>query len=142
MDHIVYVDAGAKELELLLAGDKTMIIRGASGRKMPYGRVDPGDVLYLINNNAEGMVRAKAQVESVFNSDKLSETASAALVANRQDKLRLSPKQLERWSGKRYLVLIEVSQVEEVSPFGIDKSAYINMDDWLPVEKIDSVRLG
>ena len=66
MDHVVYVDAKAKEMEILLSGKKTMIIRGATGRKLPYSRL---------------------------------------------------------------------------APFPIDKSEYGNMDDWLPVEDIESVRV-
>ena len=47
MDHIVYVDAKSKELGSILDGFKTMIIRGAAGRKLPHGRVSEGDVLYF-----------------------------------------------------------------------------------------------
>ena len=45
MDHIVYLDTKAQELEKLLAGEKSMIVRGATGRKLPHGRVHPGDTL-------------------------------------------------------------------------------------------------
>jgi hypothetical protein len=139
MDHVVYLDAQAKELENLLSGSKTMILRGATGRKLPYGRVDKGDMLYFINNNAEGMVRAKAEVKSAFHSEKMNEDESRALVMKNQPQLRLTEKQMKRWAGKRYIVLIEVADVKENPPFAIDKSNYGNMDDWLPVEKIDSV---
>lgn len=142
MDHIVYLDASAKELDLLLSGKKTMIIRGAAGRKMPYGRVNQNDILYFINNNAEGLILAKARVKSVFNSEKLAEAESIALIETHQDKLQLSKKQQARWGGKRYLVLIEVSNVKNVEPFQIDKSDYGNMDDWLPVEQIEQVKLS
>lgn len=141
MDHVVYLDANSKELELLLAGEKTMIIRGATGRKLPYGRVFPKDVLYFINNNAEGLVRACAKVKSVLNSDKLTAEESTRLVDQYQDRLKLTKKQVDRWAGKRYLVLIEVSDVAHLEPFRIDKSDYGNMDDWLPVEQIKSVRI-
>ncbi len=141
MDHVVYLDASAKELDLLLSGKKTMIIRGAAGRKMPHGRVQAGDILYLIYNNAEGLVRARACVERVFNSEKLTEVEAAGILESQQEKLQLTNKQQERWAGKRYLVLIEVSGVEEIKPFRIDKSNYGNMDDWLPVGQIDNVRL-
>jgi len=141
MDHVVYLDATAKELDLLCSRKKTVIIRGAAGRKMPYGRVNRGDILYFINNNAEGLILARAKVESVFNSDKLTQEESAKLVKSHQGKLQLSKKQQDRWAGKRYLVLIEVSGVEEVEPFRIDKSNYGNMDDWLPVEEIEGVKL-
>jgi hypothetical protein len=141
MDHVVYLDANAKELDLLLSDKKTMIIRGATGRKMPYGRVNPDDILYFINNNSEGVVLAKAKVESVLNSDKMTEEQSARFVDSHQYKLQLTRKQYDRWAGKRYLVLIEVSGAMEIEPFRIDKSNYGNMDDWLPVEQIGRVRI-
>ena len=34
MDHVAYLDAKEKELDNLVAGTKSMIIRGAAGRKM------------------------------------------------------------------------------------------------------------
>ncbi len=37
MDHIVYLNHKAKELENLRNGAKSMIIQGAMGRKLPYG---------------------------------------------------------------------------------------------------------
>ncbi len=141
MDHVVYVDAKAKEMEKLLSGEKAMIIRGAAGRKLPYGRVDVGDALYFINNNGEGVVKTRARVKSVFNSEKMSKEESAELVHSRQDDLQLTARQFKRWAGKRYIVLIGVDEIEPLPPFPIDKSDYGNMDDWLPVEKIESVKL-
>jgi len=34
MNHVVYLDAKSNELENLLSGKKSMIIRGATGRKV------------------------------------------------------------------------------------------------------------
>jgi hypothetical protein len=141
MDHVVYVDAKAKELENLITGVKTMILRGATGRKLPYGRVRTGDVLYFINNNAEGMVRAKGMVKSVINSEPLSPVESEKLIDCYQDKLQLTEVQLKRWAGKRFLVLIEVENIQPVDAYKIDKSQYGNMDDWLPVGEINHVKL-
>ncbi len=139
MDHVVYLDAKAAELAKLLSGEKTMIIRGAAGRKMPYGRVNVGGLLYLVENDGSGLVRAKTRVVSVFNSEKMDKDQSIALVEEYQDRLQLTVKQFERWAGKRYLVLIEIEEVKTLDPFPIDKSDYGNMDDWLPVENIKSV---
>lgn len=141
MDHVVYLDAKAQEMETLLSRKKTMIIRGATGRKMPYGRVKSGDLLYFINNNAEGVIKAKAKVKNVINSEKMAKEESIALVEEYQDQLQLTTKQFKRWAGKRYIVLIEVQDVEQLMPFPIDKSDYGNMDDWLLVEDIKSVRI-
>jgi hypothetical protein len=140
MDHLVYLDARANELENLMQCKKTMLIRGATGRKLPYGRVDVGDVLYFINNNAEGYVKAKSVVSSVFNSDKMSREDSICLVKEHQAELLLTEKQFQRWAGKRYIVLIGVEKVENIIPFTIDKKSCGNMDDWLPVEQIERIK--
>jgi hypothetical protein len=140
MDHVVYVDAKARELEKLLAGEKTMIVRGATGRKLPHGRVQPDDRLFFIENKGGGLVRASAIVSDVFNSEKLAEGQSIDLVTSNQPKLNLTPEQVKRWAGKRYLVLIGVKDIHILTPFAIDRSQYGNMDDWLPVGDIKSVQ--
>jgi hypothetical protein len=141
MDHVVYLDTAAKEMVNILAGKKTMIHRGATGRKMPYGRVKAGDMLYFLNNDAEGLVKARASVMRVLNSEALIEEGSLQLINQHQAGLQLTEKQLKRWGGKRYLVLIWIGKAEEVKPFKVDKSAYGNMDDWLPVGDIEGVIL-
>jgi len=141
MDHVVYLESKAGELEKLISGKKTMIIRGAAGRKMPYGRVAIGDVLYLLENDGSGLIRAKAVVSFVLNSEKMEKDQSITLVKEYQDSLQLTESQIKRWAGKRYLVLIELNNLESVEQFAIDKSEYGNMDDWLPVDNIKSVQL-
>jgi len=141
MDHVVYVDYKAGELERIISGDKTIILRGAAGRKLPYGRVDPGDILYFIRNNGEGLIRAKGVVSEVFNSEKMNAEESTNLVDLHSDGLELSDKQYRKYTGKRYLVLVTVGLVSEVEPFRIDRSEYGNMDDWLLVGDINTVKM-
>ena len=47
MIHLVYLDNKEKVLEKIMSGKKTMIIRGAAGRKIPHSRVFNDEVLYL-----------------------------------------------------------------------------------------------
>ena len=141
MDNVVYLDAKAKELEYLRNGTKTMIIRGAMGRKLPHGRVNVSDVLYFIENNSDGLVKAKAVVETVSNSEKLTKEESIEIVEKNQNKLILNAGLKKRFAGKRYLVLITVKNFKNVKPFRIDRSDFGNMDDWLPVGNIESVRI-
>ncbi len=139
MDHIVYVDAKSKELDKLIDGSKQMIIRGATGRKMPYGRVFEGDVLYLVRNDGNGQIEVKCNVSSVFNSEKMDKDQSMKLVDNNKVMLNLTEVQYKKWAGKRYLVLITITDVKSIKPQRFDKSDYSNMDDWLPVEDIANV---
>ncbi len=142
MDNIVYLDFKAKELENLRCGQKTMIIRGAMGRKLPYGRVNKSDILYFIENIGDGLVKGKAIVENVFNSDKLTKEQSIEIVNQNQNKLLLNKGLEKRFAGKRYLVLITVKDFEELESFNIDRSGYGNMDDWLPVGNIEKVKVN
>lgn len=141
MDHVVYLDAKEKELDKLLAGEKSMIIRGAAGRKLPYGRVEASDVLWFIENKGDGLIKGTAIVKSVYNSEKMTGQESEKAILDRQDQLRLTPNQFKRWSGKRYLVFIEIEKAQRLEPFAIDRSEYGNMDDWLPVGDIGRVRI-
>lgn len=141
MDHVVYLDAKSNELANIISQKKTMILRGATGRKLPYNRVFVNDTLYFINNNGDGFICAKATVKSVINSEKLSVEASNNLINDNQNKLLFTQDQLKKWSGKRYLVLIEITKVTELTPFNINKQNFGNMDDWLLVEDIQKVVL-
>ena len=141
MDNIVYLDYKAKELDNLISGEKTMIIRGATGRKLPYGRVFKGDMLYFIENKGDGLVRAKAKVKDVFSSEQLTKKESEELVKLNQNKLLLDSGLIKRFSGKRYIVLITIESFQKLDLFRIDRSEYGNMDDWLPVEDINKVKI-
>lgn len=140
MDHVVYLEAKEKDLDKLKSGEKTLIIRGAAGRKLPHGRVFPGEVLWFVENSGDGLVRCRATVKNVFNSEKLTEQESQKVLSDHQPKLCLTPNQIKRWGCKRYLVLIEVEELQEILPFTVDRSSYGNMDDWIPAEDIESIK--
>jgi hypothetical protein len=139
MEHLAYCDAKAKELNNLLSGKKSMLIRGAAGRKLPYKRVEKNEKVYLIENNGDGLIKAMGVVSKVYNSDKLTREESAELIEENQKKLQLTPSQKKRWSGKRYLCLIELKNIVEVEPFTYKREK--NMDDWIIVDSIDEIKV-
>jgi hypothetical protein len=139
MDHIVFLDSGARELENLVNGNKSMIIRGAAGRKVPHGKVREGDVLYFIRDRGESRVKAKGVVSSVLNTENLSVEESFETIIKNQDKLQLPDKQFEKIAGKSFLVLIGIDNIKEINPFRIDKSGVSDFGDWLSVGKIETI---
>ncbi|AKA34282.1 hypothetical protein [Flagellimonas lutaonensis] len=140
MNHIVYLDHKANELENLKSGEKTMIIRGAMGRRTPYGEVSVGDILYFIENKGDGLIKGAAEVKEVFNSGKLTKEESAELIEKHQDKLMLDTGLLKRFSGKRYIELFTITNFEVLEPFAFDRSKYPKMDDWLLVEDMETIK--
>lgn len=140
MDHIVFLDARTNELDQLLGRRRRMLIRGGAVRSVPHGHVMRGDVLYFVSGSGDNVVRARAVVRDVINSGLLTETDARALIDKHRDKLRLSPQEAQRWAGRRFLVLVEVTDVQAIRPFPIDATTHGSLADWLPVGDISSAR--
>lgn len=142
MVHLVYCDnagkKGEKVLNKILDGTKTMIVRGAAGRKIPHSRVFQNEEVYFMEKGS-AKITAKAKVVEVKNYVKLSEEEIVCVFEENQSKLNLTEKQKIRWH-KKCLCLIEFSDVEEISPLEFDHQG--NMDDWLIIEKIADVVVG
>lgn len=138
MEHLVYCDAKSKELKKLFDGTKTMLIRGAAGRKCPYGKVSVGETLYFVENTGDGKLKAKAKVSSVYNSEKMLEEESIDFVNSKQAMLNLSSAQLKRFAGKKYVCLIGVSDIEKMEEQMTFNNAN-NMADWIIVDKIADI---
>lgn len=142
MDHLVYCDntgsKDQKELDLILNKKKTMVIRGAAGRKIPHSRVFENETLYFMEKGTK-LINAKAIVSHVQNYIKLNDDEITDILDKNQSKLKLTSKQKERWHRK-CLCLIEFKDVEAIEPLEFDHQS--NMDDWIILNKIEDVVVG
>lgn len=142
MVHLVYCDkegkSGEKVLDKILAGTKTMVVRGAAGRKIPHSRVFEGENLYFMQKGTS-KISATAIVSKVENYIKLTEEEITEVLENNQSKLNLSSKQKERWH-KKCLCLVEFKDIKIITPLEFEHQG--NMDDWLIIEKIEDVVVG
>jgi len=138
MVHLVYCDDKEKVLEKIIGGTKTMLVRGAAGRKIPHSRVFAGETLYFMKKGT-GLVTAAATVKAVQNHVKLSDKEITQILEDNQNKLDLTNNQKKRWH-KKCLCLVEFESVRELFPLDFDHQG--NMDDWLIIEKIEDVIMG
>lgn len=142
MVHLVYCDntgkKSEKELDKILNGTKTMIVRGAAGRKIPHSRVFEHDVLYFMEKGSKAIC-AKAIVTKVENYVKLSDEEIKEQLEKKQPQLNLTEKQQLRWH-KKALCFVAFDQVQEIEPLEFEHQG--NMDDWLILEKIEDVVVG
>ena len=114
-----------------------MLARETAGRKLPHDRVFKGGIVYLIENDANGYIRAKGVVSDIFYSEKLSKEESNKIIEKNMDKLKLVKDQINRWSGKRYLCLVTLKEVTLIEPFAFERTK--NMDNWLRIDDIRNV---
>ena len=139
MVHLVYCDDKEKVLEKILDGQKTMVVRGAAGRKILHSRVFKDEILYFMKKGSK-KISATGIVKLVQDFVKLAEEEIVSILEENQTKLQLSEKQKERWH-KKCLCLVEFEKVELLEPpLAFDHQG--NMDDWLIIEKIDDVVVG
>lgn len=143
MVHLVYCDNTGKKgehvLDKILCGTKTMVVRGAAGRKIPHSRVFEDETVYFMEKGTK-LISAFATVRSVQNYVKLVEADIIKILNDNQDKLNLTEKQKKRWQ-KKCLCLVEFESVQKIEPpFVFDHQG--NMDDWLMIDKIEDVIVG
>lgn len=142
MVHLVYCDnagkKGEKVLDKILNGKKTMVVRGAAGRKIPHSRVFENEELYFMEKGSS-KITARAKVRHVDNYVKLSDEEISRILEENQEKLNLTDRQKIRWH-KKCLCLVEFGDVESITPLEFEHQG--NMDDWLILEKIEDVVAG
>ena len=143
MVHLVYCDntgkSGERVLDKIMSGQKTMVVRGAAGRKIPHSRVFDGEVLYFMEKGT-AKISAQATVKSVQNLVKLTDEQIVKTLDDNQGKLALTQKQQERWH-KKCLCLVEFGEVKAIDPpLAFDHQS--TMDDWLILEKIEDIVVG
>jgi len=137
-EHLVYLNKKASELEKLLNKSKTMIIRGAAGRKSPLGgRAKVGDYIYFVETNGNMLVSHRGIISKVIESEKMTPEESINFVKKYEKELNLSKDQYEKWAGKRYLAVYEISTIEKIEPFSYNREK--NMDDWIITDDIKKI---
>ena len=138
--HLVYLNSKAKELEKLLNNEKTMIIRGAAGKKCPLGgRAKVDDDIYFVQTGGDMTVTHKGVISKVIESEKMTAEESVAFIKKYEKELNLSKDQYDRWAGKKFLAVYEVAGLEAIEPFKYDREK--NMDDWIITEDINRIKV-
>lgn len=138
-EHLVYLNAKAKELEKLLNQEKTMIIRGAAGRKVPLGgRAKIDDKVYFVETGGDLLVNYRGVIKNVIETEKMTKEESIAFVDQYAKELNLSKDQYKRWAGKKFLALYEITDLEKIQPFTYRRDN--NMDDWIITANIDDIK--
>ena len=139
MDHVVCLDAKSMELEKLLVGEKTILVRPSEAGTSSTIPVSAGDTLYFLRK-AKARVLAKATVRAAPIFQRLTPEQAHTLVTTYQQKIQFSKEQLNRWSMLGNLALIEVESVYPVEPFSIDPKCIEGAHSWLSVGSIERVK--
>lgn len=139
-EHLVYLNDKAKELEKLINKEKTMIIRGAAGKKVPLGgRAKVDDIVYFVETGGDMLITHRGIISKVIETEKMTKEESVAFVDKYEKELNLSKDQYKRWAGKKFLAVFEIDKLEAIEPFKYNRES--NMDDWIITESIEDIKI-
>jgi len=134
MNYLVFLNAGAGELEKILSGVKCMVIKEFTPDQTTVQTVKPGDSLYFLRNNDECDLRVKATVVRVlFFSKKLNEDLSHYL-KEMQPKLQLTEEQYNYWSAKKQMLLVEFESAQKTGIIHLALDEVKDRSDWIAFE--------
>ena len=101
MNYLVFLDPYAGELEKILSGVKSMILREFNPAQLSAQSVRPGDSLYFLRNNGDCTLRVRATVVRVLPPvNSLAEELSRTL-KELQPRLQLTEDQYNYWSTRK-----------------------------------------
>lgn len=135
MVHIVICDNKTCELSKILEGNKTMLIRGADGRKLPHSRVFFDDELYFTEKGSQ-KITAKSKVLDVQNFVKLPNDEIDKILDDNECKLSLTKAQKEKYH-KRCLCLVEFGTIEKIEPITFVPPR--PTEDWVLLDDIQAL---
>jgi hypothetical protein len=135
MNYLVFLDTRAGELEKILSGLKTMLIKEFDPAQATPHPVGPGDSLYFLRDKDDCAVRVKATVVQVlFFAHSLDEDLSHTL-KELQPKLQLNEDQYNYWSARKRVLLVEFGAAHKIGIIHIAAHKMADRSDWMAFEE-------
>jgi hypothetical protein len=114
MNYLVILDAGAGELEKILGGIKSMLLKEFETSQYDQQPVRPGDSLYFLRSKDEHNLRVKATVVRVIPVVNALDEDLSRTLKEMQPRLQLTEDQFNYWSAKQQVLLVEFDDAHKI----------------------------
>ncbi len=136
MNFIVFLDEQAGELEKILSGTKTMVLKEFDPSELDQKRARPGDTLYFLREKDEYSLRVVATVLRLFTIlDRQDEILSQTL-KELQPKLQLTEDQYNYWSAKKQVVFVEFESARKTPVIQVASLKVSDRSNWICYEDV------
>ncbi len=136
MNHLIYLNPQSGELEKILSGTKTMILKESGDERSDQDKVNPGDSLFFIRGTHETTLRVKATVINVIYAANQVGSQLESTLKELQSKIQLTEDQFSFWSRRKQVMLVEflpahkIEGIEILARKAIDGSGWISFEDF------------
>jgi hypothetical protein len=131
MNHLVFLDKHAGELEKILSGLKTMLIKEFDPAQTAAHPVSPGDSLYFLRNNDERALRVQATVTRVLSLTNNWDQDLSHTLKEMQPRLQLTEDQYTYWSARKQLLLVEFGSAHKIGVIQLAAHTIADRSDWM-----------
>ena len=141
MNYLVFLDAGAGELERILSGIKSMVIKESEPQDTHLQPLMPGDCLYFLRND-EMEIRVKAMIKSVQTVSGESAGDISRQLKEMQPRLQLTEEQFMYWRTKTQVRLVEIEGAQKISLVHLDLDVLKGHSDWIAFQAFSVLTPG
>lgn len=138
MNYLVILNAQAGELEKILSGVKTMILREIGDTQSAAQEIKPGDILFFIRNKNESYLRGKATVARVIYRNHCKEDLSQ-FIKEMQPKLQLTEDQYNRWSEKEVVLIVEIEAARKIPVLHVAPEKIKEGSNWIAFTELSEI---
>ena len=139
MDYLVFLDTRAGELEKILSGVKSMIVKEFVSAQSAEQPVRPDDSLYFLRDNDECDVRVKATVVRVLPCEKGQDEDLSHIFKELQTRLQLTEEQYNYWSTRKQALFIEFEAAQKIPEIHIASGKITDRTRWMVFAENGSV---
>ncbi len=134
MNYLVFLEEQTGELEKILSGVKSMVIKESTPDQSTDQPIKPGDNLYFLRNNAERDLRVKATVKSIHLVSNGYDCELAHFLKELQPRLQLTEVQYNYWSIKNQVLLVEFEAAQKIGVIHLALDDVIVPANWIAFE--------
>jgi hypothetical protein len=139
MNHLVFLDTRAGDLEKILSGVKCMVIKKIDPQQSTLYPVSRGDGLYFLKEKDDYALRVKATVKRVLTFINNQDEDLPRSLKEVQSKLQLTEDQYNFWSVKDKVLLVEFECAQKISVIQIAPDKVMDRSDWIAFEEFSLV---
>ncbi len=135
MNHLVFLNTQAGELEKILSGIKSMVVKEFDPAQSAGQAVRPGDNLYFLRNKDECTLRVKATATRVLFYTKDIDQDLSHTLKEMQPRLQLTEDQYNHWSAKQQILLVEFASAHKIGVIPVAPNKVADRSDWIAFEE-------
>ncbi len=139
MNYLVFLDPYAGELEKILSGVKSMILREFNPAQLSAQSVRPGDSLYFLRNNGDHTLRVSASVVCALPAVNALDDDLSRTLKEMQPKLQLIEEQYNYWSKKTQVLLIEFECAQKIDGIQLAADKIKDRSDWIAFDQFSLI---